>query len=89
MNGVAAPAGCAYPMRMTRKAATNLSVRTDLVQRARALGLNLSEILEAGLTAAIADAERAQWLAENEEAIDAYNRRVLEHGLWSDGLRRF
>ncbi|MBK9035908.1 MAG: type II toxin-antitoxin system CcdA family antitoxin [Myxococcales bacterium] len=76
-------------MRMTRKAATNLSVRTDLVQRARALGLNLSEILEAGLTAAIADAERAQWLAENEEAIDAYNRRVLEHGLWSDGLRRF
>lgn len=53
---------------MTRTAATNLSVRTDLVQRARALGLHLSEILEAGLTAAIAEAERAQWLAPNQDA---------------------
>lgn len=78
-------------MRMPRpkKAATNLSVRPELVQRAKQLGLNLSEVLEAGLTAAIAEAERAQWLAENEEAFDAYNRHVEQHGLWSDGLRRF
>ena len=56
---------------------------------AKELGLNLSEILETGLTAAIAVAERERWQAENEEAIDAYNRHVESHGVWSDGLRRF
>jgi antitoxin CcdA len=76
-------------MSRSNKAATNLSVRPELVARAKQLGLNLSEVLEAGLTAAIAAAERAQWLAENEEAFDAYNRHVERHGLWSDGLRRF
>ncbi len=76
-------------MRMPRKIATNLSVRRELVERAKALGLNLSEVLETSLAAAIAAAERAAWLEENHEAIDSYNQRIERDGLWSDGLRRF
>jgi antitoxin CcdA len=72
-----------------RKAATNLSVRDDLVRRAKALGLNLSEILEAALEAAVRDAERSAWEAENRDAIDAYNARVAEHGVFSDDWRKF
>lgn len=30
-----------------------------------------------------------QWLAENRDALDAYNRRITEQGVFSDGLRRF
>ena len=32
---------------------------------------------------------REQWIEENREAIEDHNRRIEEHGLWSDGLRRF
>jgi antitoxin CcdA len=74
--------------RKTRKAA-NLSVREDLVRRARALGLNLSEVLENALEAAVRDAERAAWESDNRDAIDAYNERVSKHGVFGDGWRTF
>lgn len=34
-------------------------------------------------------AHRRRWLEENRPAIDAYNRRVEQHGVFSLGLRRF
>lgn len=30
-----------------------------------------------------------EWLKENRKAIDQYNRRVDEHGVFSDDLRTF
>lgn len=72
-----------------RKVATNLSVRGDLVQEARALGLNLSEIVEQALLEAVRKQRRAAWLAENQDAIDRYNARVARHGVFSDDWRRF
>jgi len=59
-----------------RKTATNLSVRTELVRRARELRLNLSEVFEEALTRAIAANERKQWLEANREAISEYNALV-------------
>ncbi len=79
----------APPEARRRKVATNLSIRADLVRRAKALGLNLSELLEAALSQAIAAAERAAWLAENQDAIDTYNAQVAERGVFSDDWRRF
>ncbi|NUO49885.1 MAG: acetoacetyl-CoA synthase [Polyangiaceae bacterium] len=75
--------------RRPRKSPTNLSVREDYVRRAKALKLNLSELLENALETAIRDAERAAWLEENEQAISEYNAQVAERGVFSDGLRRF
>jgi antitoxin CcdA len=72
-----------------RKVATNLSVRADLVRRAKAMKLNLSELLEVALARAIRDSERAAWEAQNRDAIDAYNAQVEERGVFSDGWRRF
>jgi antitoxin CcdA len=72
-----------------RKAPTNLSVRTDLVQRARSLRLNLSELFEKALEAAIRDRESDAWLAENRTAVRAYNSEVEKRGVFSDGWRRF
>ncbi len=77
-------------MRMaTRKTATNLSLRSDLVLRAKALGLNLSEVLDTALEAAIVEAEKQHWLAENREAIAEYNQLVAKRGVFGDGRRRF
>lgn len=82
-------------MRMARrrdhaaKVATNLSLRRDLVRRAKTLGLNLSKVVEASLERVVRETERAAWDAENRQAIDAYNARVAEHGVFGDGWRKF
>ena len=72
-----------------RKKATNLSIDSDLLDRARRLKLNLSQALETGLAEAIRRHERAQWLEKNRAALDAYNDHVEKHGVFSDGLRSF
>jgi antitoxin CcdA len=71
------------------KAPTNLTVRADLVRRARKLKLNLSQIFEDALEEVLRRHEREEWLAENGEAISGYNQRVKKRGLFSDGRRRF
>lgn len=73
----------------SRKTPTNVSVRSDLVVRARQLKLNLSGLLEAAIEQAIRTAERDAWLATNDDAIRAYNTRVEKHGVFSDDWRKF
>jgi len=54
-----------------RKKATNLSIDSDLLARARHLKINLSQVVEAGLAEAIRRHERAQWLEKNRAAPDS------------------
>jgi antitoxin CcdA len=77
------------PVRRARKAPTNLSLRIDLVQRAKALDLNLSDVVESALEQAIIAAEQARWLAENKDAIDYYNNFVEKHGVFGEEFREF
>jgi antitoxin CcdA len=72
-----------------RKAPTNLSLSVDLVRRAKALQLNLSEVVETALEAAIRDREQATWLETNQQAIRDYNDFVEKHGVFGDDLRQF
>jgi antitoxin CcdA len=76
-------------MPLPAKKATNLSIRTDLLQAARALDINLSSELEKHLVEVIRQRRAEQWLKDNREAIEAYNRHIERDGLWSDGLRTF
>ena len=71
------------------KKSANLSINADLLQQAKQLNINLSQTLEQHLAEIIRQAQRSQWLAENKNALDDYNRRVEKHGTFSDGLRRF
>jgi antitoxin CcdA len=75
--------------RTRRKTPTNLSLRTDLVRRARALELNISEVVEAALEAAIRELELAEWTEANQAAIAGYNAFIAEHGLFGDDQRLF
>jgi len=72
-----------------RKASTKLSIRIDLVERVKALDLNLSEVVETALEEAIVAAEQARWLAENEAAIDYFNKFIEEHGAFGEEFRDF
>ncbi len=71
------------------KKACNVSVNEDLLRQAKELGINLSQTLEGELEKRVREARARAWQDENHEAIDAYNRYVAEHGVWSDGLRPF
>ena len=71
------------------KRAANVSVRGDLLDAARAAGLNLSATLERALSEELAEAKRKKWRADNREAIAAYNEHIENHGTFSDGVRGF
>ncbi|CAA7622911.1 conserved hypothetical protein [Magnetospirillum sp. LM-5] len=71
------------------KKACNVSVNQDLLAQAKDLGINLSQALEGQLAQLVREARSKAWSEENREAIEAHNRHVERHGMWSDGLRMF
>jgi antitoxin CcdA len=71
------------------KRASNLSVNSNLLEEARRYKLNLSKLLEQALVEALTEKKRTEWLEQNREALEAYNERVEERGVFSDGLRTF
>lgn len=71
------------------KRPANLSINSDLLNKARELEINLSATLEQALAAALRARQQAAWLAENKAAMAAYNDHVEKHGVFSDGLRSF
>ena len=81
-------AGAANRTGATRKA-TNVTVDADVLKRARALGINLSAVLETRLVELIREAERERWRTENREAIENYNARIERDGIFGERYRRF
>ena len=70
--------------RPVRKRAVNLFVDVDLLDDAKRLRINISEVLERRLRTIVSTELGKKWLDDNRGAIEAYNRRVAEHGLLSD-----
>ncbi len=71
------------------KGRVNLSVREDLLQEARRLKLNLSQLAEEAIDAALRKLRADRWKEDNREAIESYNAYIREHGVWGKGMRRF
>jgi antitoxin CcdA len=69
----------------TRKKAVNLSADAQLLESARAQGVNLSVVLEH----ALAQQAARLWLDKNRTAIESYNEDVRANGVCSDGWRRW
>jgi antitoxin CcdA len=72
-----------------QKKPTNLTINADLLREAKALDINLSQAFETHLAELVKTKKQEKWLAENREAIEAYNRFVDENGVFSDGWRIF
>jgi antitoxin CcdA len=71
-----------------------LAIDADLLKRAQDAGISVEQIVEEALRAAVralgdkeADERAASWAKDNAAAIEEYNRRVDERGVFSDGGR--
>jgi len=71
------------------KKSANLSINSDLLQKAKAQNINLSAALEQTLKAKLAETQANKWQRENKNAIHEYNRFIEEKGLFSDEHRGF
>jgi antitoxin CcdA len=70
-----------------KKRAVNLTADAALLADAKALGLNLSEILDGALRAHLKQTREERWRAENRQAIEAHNDDIDRNGLWLDEFR--
>ncbi|MBF0407466.1 MAG: type II toxin-antitoxin system CcdA family antitoxin [Candidatus Riflebacteria bacterium] len=71
------------------KRTANLTINSELLIIARSLNINISSVLEAALTEIVKQKKREKWLEENKDAINVYNEKIDEFGLFSDELRTF
>lgn len=71
------------------KKPTNVSINSDLLEKARSLKINLSATLEKALAEQLRNEQRAEWVRENADAIQAYNQFVETNGTFSDSVRKF
>jgi antitoxin CcdA len=77
-----------YDPEATKKA-TNLTVNSDLLAKAKELKINVSATLEAALSEAVRKKAGEQWKIDNKEAIEEYNKFVAKHGCFGDSVRKF
>lgn len=71
------------------KKTVTVTLEPDLIQEAKAAGINLSQTLRNALKTEIKEIEAARWKKENEAAIDYLNQLTEENGLLSDTYRTF
>lgn len=71
------------------KKATNLSLNSKVLEVARELGMNLSQTVDALLAREVERCYWEQWNERNKEAIQSYNTRIREEGIWGAKYRTF
>ncbi len=72
-----------------KKKNTNLSINSDLLSKAREYKINLSSSLEKTLEDEVRTKEKEKWKNSNKDAINSYNQRIKENGLFNDSFRSF
>ncbi len=71
------------------KRATNVSLSVAVLEDAKALGINVSQVCEASLRSYVRDEQARRWKEEHQEFIAAYNASVDNEGLPLDEWRGF
>ena len=72
-----------------KKKNTNLSINSDLLQKAKDNNINLSSTLEKTLENELRLKERQRWQDLNKDAIESYNQAIEKRGLFGNNFRRF
>jgi len=75
--------------RPARRETADVPARADLVREARALGIDLTEVVDQALAAAVRARRRDAWVAENRVGFESYDRFVAAHGVFGDGKTLF
>ena len=71
------------------KKATNLSLNSKVLEKARELGMNVSQTVDALLAAAVRRCYWQKWNEENKDAVAEYNARIASEGLPLTKYRTF
>lgn len=71
------------------KKATNLTINSDLLTKAKLLHINLSKTLEESLIKLLQEKQNQLWLQQNKQAIEEYNERIDKEGSFGDKGRLF
>ena len=71
------------------KRATNLTLSTQVLAEAKALGINISKVCDAHLHELVRKEKEARWKSEYAQFIQAYNQTVEEEGLPLEAKRAF
>jgi antitoxin CcdA len=71
------------------KKATNLSLDAVTIEKAKALGLNLSKVVNELLEKEVRRVYRLQWAERNKTAIDAYNAQVDSEGTFAQQVNEW
>jgi antitoxin CcdA len=79
----------AQEISMGDKKPVNLSLDAELLARAKALEINLSQALEPKLREIVRVAEAEAWRAENASAIRSFNEHVEKNGVFGGEWRKF
>jgi antitoxin CcdA len=72
-----------------RKKATNVSINSELLEKAKQNKINLSSTLEKSLEQILLAKEKENWEANNKVALEEYNQKVIDSGVFSDSVRSF
>lgn len=75
--------------RHTAKRATNLSLSADLLEAARMLKINVSQVCDSHLREVVRREQERRWREEHADFIAAYNATIEAEGLPLDAWRSF
>lgn len=71
------------------KRATNLSLSADVLEAAKQLDINISQVCDAHLREVVRREQERKWRADHAEFIAAYNATVETEGLPLEAWRSF
>jgi antitoxin CcdA len=72
-----------------QKRSVNLNANSDLLRQAKEEGINLSQTFEEALVITLREKLEERWLAENKDAIAAYNEHIERNGIFGSRTRRY
>lgn len=72
-----------------RKRPTNLSLSADVLEAARVLKINVSQVCDSHLREVVRQEQERRWKQDHSEFIAAYNATIESEGLPLDEWRTF
>jgi antitoxin CcdA len=77
------------PLVNATKKATNITLSSDVLAEAKALGINISQSCDQFLRELVRNERERRWQQDNADFIAAYNQTVADEGLPLDTWRSF
>lgn len=77
------------PLINVTKKATNITLSSDVLAEAKALGINISQSCDQFLRELVLNERKRRWQQDNADFIAAYNQTVADEGLPLDAWRSF